>query len=68
MLEGGPTLAGSWWRSGIIGRGVIYVGGRVGGGQGVPPLGGDFATMAQSKTVNIRDVRMVGPDIRIEFE
>jgi diaminohydroxyphosphoribosylaminopyrimidine deaminase/5-amino-6-(5-phosphoribosylamino)uracil reductase len=68
MLEGGPTLAGAWWRSGIIGRGVIYVGARVGGGQGVPPLGGDFATMAQSKTVNIRDVRMVGPDIRIEFE
>ena len=68
LLEGGPTLAGAWWRSGIVGRGVIYVGARVGGGQGVAPLGGDFATMAQSRPVRIRDVHMVGPDIRIEFE
>lgn len=68
LLEGGPTLAGAWWRSGIVGGGVIYVGARVGGGEGVSPLGGDFATMAQSRPVNIRDVRMVGPDVRIEFE
>ena len=68
LLEGGPTLAGTWWRSGIVGRAVIYVGARVGGGTGFAPLGGDFATMAQSRPVNIRDVRMVGPDIRIEME
>jgi len=68
LLEGGPTLAGSWWRSGMVGRAVIYVGARVGGGTGIAPLGGDFATMAQSRPVNIRDVRMVGPDIRIEME
>lgn len=68
LLEGGPTLAGAWWRAGIVGRGVIYVGARVGGGQGVGPLGGEFATMAQSRPVSIRDVHMVGPDIRIEFE
>jgi diaminohydroxyphosphoribosylaminopyrimidine deaminase/5-amino-6-(5-phosphoribosylamino)uracil reductase len=68
LLEGGPTLAGAWWRTGIVGRGVIYVAARVGGGQGIGPLGGDFATVAQSRPVNIRDVHMVGPDIRIEFE
>ena len=68
LLEGGPTLAGSWWRSGMVGRAVIYVGARVGGGTGIAALGGDFATMAQSRPVNIRDVRMVGPDIRIEME
>jgi len=68
LLEGGPSLAGSWWRSGMVSRGVIYVGARVGGGTGIAPLGGDFATMAQSGPVNIRDVRMVGPDIRIEME
>ena len=68
LLEGGPTLAGSWWRTGIVGRGVIYVGARIGGGQGIGPLGGDFATVAQSRPVNIRDVHMVGPDIRIEFD
>jgi diaminohydroxyphosphoribosylaminopyrimidine deaminase/5-amino-6-(5-phosphoribosylamino)uracil reductase len=68
MIEGGPALAGSWWRSGLVGRGVIYLAGRVGGGRGLSPLGGQFATMAESRAANIRDVRMVGPDIRIEFE
>lgn len=68
LLEGGPELAGSWWRAGVIDRAVIYLGSRVGGGRGLSPLGGVFATMAESSTVNIRDLRMVGPDIRIEFE
>jgi diaminohydroxyphosphoribosylaminopyrimidine deaminase/5-amino-6-(5-phosphoribosylamino)uracil reductase len=68
LVEGGPRLAGSWWRAGLVSRGVIYVAGRVGGGGGLAPLGGDFATMAQSRAVAIRDVRMVGPDVRIEFE
>ncbi len=68
LLEGGPVLAGAWWRSGIVTRGVIYIGARVGGGQGAAPLAGDFANMGQSRPVNFRDVRMVGPDIRIEFE
>ena len=68
LLEGGATLAGSWWRAGLVGRGVIYVAARLGGGEGLSPLGGDFPTMAKSRAVTIREVRMVGPDIRIEFE
>ena len=68
MLEGGPGLAGSWWRAGVVTRGVFYVASRVGGGRGMSPLGGEFETMNRSRAVNIRDVRMVGPDIRIEFE
>ena len=67
LLEGGPQLAGSWWRAGVVGRGVIYVGSQVAGGRGMAPIEGDFATMAQSRAVNIEDVRMVGPDIRIDF-
>jgi len=67
LLEGGPQLAGAWWRAGVVSRAVIYVGARMAGGSGMPPLEGDFATMAQSRAVNIKDVRMVGPDIRIEF-
>jgi diaminohydroxyphosphoribosylaminopyrimidine deaminase / 5-amino-6-(5-phosphoribosylamino)uracil reductase len=68
LLEGGPQLTGAWWRAGVVSSGVIYVGARMAGGSGMAPLEGDFATMAQSRTVNIKDVRMVGPDIRIEFE
>jgi diaminohydroxyphosphoribosylaminopyrimidine deaminase/5-amino-6-(5-phosphoribosylamino)uracil reductase len=67
LLEGGPHLAGSWWGAGVIARGVFYVGAVMGGGQGLAPLAGDFATMAESRPVNITEVRMVGPDIRIEF-
>jgi diaminohydroxyphosphoribosylaminopyrimidine deaminase/5-amino-6-(5-phosphoribosylamino)uracil reductase len=68
LLEGGATLAGSWWRAGLVGRGVTYIAARMGGGEGLSPLGGDFPTMAQSRAVTIREVRTVGPDIRIEFE
>jgi diaminohydroxyphosphoribosylaminopyrimidine deaminase/5-amino-6-(5-phosphoribosylamino)uracil reductase len=68
LLEGGPQLVGAWWRAGVIGRGVIYVGSQVAGGRGMAPIEGDFATMAQSMGVNIKGVAMVGPDIRIEFE
>ena len=67
LLEGGPQLTGAWWRAGVVSRGVIYVGSRMAGGRGMAPIEGDFATMAQSSGVNINDVRMVGPDIRIEF-
>jgi diaminohydroxyphosphoribosylaminopyrimidine deaminase/5-amino-6-(5-phosphoribosylamino)uracil reductase len=68
MIEGGPRLAGSWWRSGVVDRGVFYIAARVGGGRGFPALAGEFATMAQSKPVRIEEARMVGPDVRIEFE
>lgn len=67
LLEGGPGLAGSWWRSGVVNRGVLYLAGRVAGGAGLSPLGGDFATMAESREVIIGETRMVGPDLRIEF-
>jgi diaminohydroxyphosphoribosylaminopyrimidine deaminase/5-amino-6-(5-phosphoribosylamino)uracil reductase len=68
LLEGGPTVAGAWWRSGIITRGVLYLAGRVGGGSGIGPLAGAFTTINDAREVNIRDVRNVGPDLRIEFE
>ncbi len=68
LLEGGPALAGSWWRSGLIQRGIVYLAGRVGGGGGMSPLGGVFETMAQSRETVIRETTMVGPDLRIEFE
>jgi diaminohydroxyphosphoribosylaminopyrimidine deaminase/5-amino-6-(5-phosphoribosylamino)uracil reductase len=67
LLEGGPQLAGAWWRAGVISRGVLYVGAIVGGGQGLSPLTGDFATMAESRPVNISEIRMIGPDVRIDF-
>ena len=67
MLEGGSMLAGSWWREGVITSGVVYVAGKVGGGAGVAPLGGQFATLSDARPVKFTDVREIGPDLRIEF-
>ncbi len=67
LLEGGPGIAGAWWRSGVVNRGVVYLAGRMAGGTGRSPLGGDFATMAESREVTVGEIRMVGPDLRIEF-
>ena len=68
LLEGGAKLAGSWWRAGVVSRGVMYVAGKIGGGAGQPALGGDFASISDASEVNIGAVRNVGPDLRIEFE
>lgn len=67
LLEGGPTLAGAWWRAGVIGRGITYVAAKVGGGAGITPLGGMFAHIEDAEDVSITDVRNLGPDYRIEF-
>lgn len=68
LLEGGPTLAGAWWEAGVISRGVVYVGARLGGGGGMPPLATVFATIEDARNVRITGVERVGPDLRIEFE
>jgi len=61
-------VAGAWWRSGVITRGVLYLSGKIGGGVGIGPLAGAFSTIDEAREVNIRDVRNVGSDLRIEFE
>ena len=68
LLEGGAALAGSWWRSGLVTRGIVYLAGKIGGGAGVGPLGGEFAKITDATEVTIGEVRNVGPDLRIEFE
>jgi len=68
LLEGGPRLAASWWHTGVIGRGVIYIGSRVGGGGGIPPLAGVFRTIDDATEVVVTGARQVGSDIRVDFE
>lgn len=67
LLEGGPTIAGAWWQAGIVTEGVIYIAGKIGGGTGVGPLGGMFASLSDAVDVPIKGVRVVGDDIRIDF-
>lgn len=68
MIEGGPVLAGEWWRAGVVSRGVAYVGAKVGGGVGISPLSGVFDTIETARVVSITGVRSLGDDIRIDFD
>jgi diaminohydroxyphosphoribosylaminopyrimidine deaminase/5-amino-6-(5-phosphoribosylamino)uracil reductase len=68
LLEGGPTLAGAWWRAGIVQRGVVYLGAKMGGGAGITPLHGVFSTIEEATSVVIGEVCKVGEDLRIDFE
>lgn len=67
LLEGGPSLASSWWGAGLVSRGIAYVGARVGGGNGIQPLAGEVASIDAFDDVEVTDVRMIGSDVRIEF-
>lgn len=68
LLEGGPTLAGAWLESGVVTAGVVYVGAKLGGGKGIPPLGGVFETIDEAIPVSVVAVRSLGEDLRIDFE
>ena len=68
LLEAGPTLAGEWWRAGVVQRGVVYLGARIGGGEGRGPLGGVFANIGDADVVSVNGVRSLGGDVRVDFE
>ena len=67
ILEGGPTLASSWWDAGVVTRGYVYIGGLIGGGGGIAPVGGVFSNIENATGVTITDVQTLGPDVRIGF-
>jgi diaminohydroxyphosphoribosylaminopyrimidine deaminase / 5-amino-6-(5-phosphoribosylamino)uracil reductase len=66
LAEGGPTIAGSLLREGLVDRIVWYVGAAVAGGVGRPAVGGSFPAMDALRPVEIIAVDRVGPDVRIE--
>lgn len=68
LFEGGPTVAASWWKAGVITRGVAYVGAKLGGGGGIAPLAGVFETIDEAVEARIVGTRSLGPDLRIDFE
>jgi diaminohydroxyphosphoribosylaminopyrimidine deaminase/5-amino-6-(5-phosphoribosylamino)uracil reductase len=68
LVEGGPTLAGSFWRQELVDRGVFYVAGALAGGRGHGVFNGDFATIGELRPIEITGVDRIGPDLRVEFE
>lgn len=68
LLEGGPTLAAAWWRSGVVRDGRVYIAGRVGGGVGRQPMAGLFASIGDAREVELLGMHSVGNDVVISFE
>jgi diaminohydroxyphosphoribosylaminopyrimidine deaminase/5-amino-6-(5-phosphoribosylamino)uracil reductase len=66
LLEGGPTLAGSFLREGLVDTVVAYIAPALVGGNGRPvvavPLAG---TIADALRLRVDDVTRFGPDLRL---
>jgi len=65
MVEGGPSVAASFLRAGVVDEIVWYVGAKLAAGTGIPALPGDFDTMEDVTDVTIERVDRVGPDVKI---
>ncbi len=66
LLEGGPTLAGSMLSAGLVDRVVAYLAPKLLGG-GAPALGpAGVGTLADAVELEIVDVTMIGPDLRVD--
>jgi diaminohydroxyphosphoribosylaminopyrimidine deaminase/5-amino-6-(5-phosphoribosylamino)uracil reductase len=63
-LEGGPRLAGAFWNAGVIDRIIGYMAPAM-LGSGRAALEGEATTLADLRPIQIEDLTMVGPDIRI---
>ena len=67
LLEGGPTISASWWKAGVVTNGSVWIGSKVGGGVGMAPLSGTFASIGDADVVSVESVRNVGGDVLITF-
>jgi diaminohydroxyphosphoribosylaminopyrimidine deaminase/5-amino-6-(5-phosphoribosylamino)uracil reductase len=66
LLEGGPTVAGSFLAAGLIERVVVYIAPVLIGGGGKPALAGSGApNIADAKRFQLEDVVRIGPDVRL---
>jgi diaminohydroxyphosphoribosylaminopyrimidine deaminase/5-amino-6-(5-phosphoribosylamino)uracil reductase len=66
LLEGGPTLAGSFLAAGLIDQVVAYIAPVLIGGGGKSALAGPGApNIADAKRFRLEDVVRIGPDVRL---
>jgi diaminohydroxyphosphoribosylaminopyrimidine deaminase/5-amino-6-(5-phosphoribosylamino)uracil reductase len=67
LVEGGSVLAGGLWQADLIDRAIFYIAGKVAGGTGRPVFASIWPTLDAARSVEIVDVKRIGPDLRIEF-
>lgn len=68
LVEGGSSLAWSAVEEGVVDRLVLYVAPKLIGGESAPGIlgGKGFDSLADATGLEIRSVRRLGPDLRIE--
>jgi len=66
MVEGGPRIAGSLLRAGLVDRLVLYLGAALAGGKGRPGVEGLFNRMGDELRLEIESITRIGPDVRID--
>jgi diaminohydroxyphosphoribosylaminopyrimidine deaminase / 5-amino-6-(5-phosphoribosylamino)uracil reductase len=66
LVEGGGTVARAFLDAGRLDAAVIYLGGKLAGGQGSGMFAGKFATLVDAHDVVIESVKPLGTDIRID--
>ena len=64
-VEGGPSLAASFARGGLVDEYVFYLAGKIGAGFGKPMFDSVFGTLADARSVTIIDIALLGADLRI---
>lgn len=69
MVEGGPTVAGSFHRAGLVDRYVLYLAPALFGGDDARALltGSGAPSVAELWRGRITDVARLGPDLRVEL-
>ena len=66
LLEGGPTLAGSFLAAGLVDRVIAYLAPLAIGGGGLPALAGTgAATIGDAQRFRLDDVSRLGVDVRL---
>ena len=68
LVEGGAGLLTALLAGDLIDRGIVYYGQKLAGGVGRTLFNAEWATLADARAVKIVDVRLVGGDVRVEFE
>jgi diaminohydroxyphosphoribosylaminopyrimidine deaminase / 5-amino-6-(5-phosphoribosylamino)uracil reductase len=68
LIEGGSSIAWSAVEGGVVDRFVLYVAPKLVGGESAPGIlgGKGFDSLAEATDLEIRSVRRLGPDLRIE--
>jgi diaminohydroxyphosphoribosylaminopyrimidine deaminase / 5-amino-6-(5-phosphoribosylamino)uracil reductase len=70
LVEGGPTLAWTFVREGLVDRVVLFIAPMLAGGAAAPSvvMGGGFAPIGRAMKLEFSSVERIGTDLRVEAD